>query len=153
MMAAGVAGVPGDYAANIGTTGADYTLHSALGDIPSNGAFQRFKGLRSKDFIDGLSNTIQVGEKHVPFNAFAKFPWDCGIFDGHNPVCNTRCGGPGFPIARTRDDLGWKFGSYHPGICQFGFCDGSVHTLSSSIDEVVLGLLVQRDDGQQTPEY
>ncbi len=152
-MGDGVAGVPGDYAANIGTSGADYTLHSSFGDMTSNGAFQRFKGLRSKEFIDGLSNTIQVGEKHVPQGKFASFPWDCGIFDGHNPVCNTRCGGPGFPIATRRDDLGWKFGSYHSGLCQFVFCDGSVHTLDSNISEVILGLLAQRDDGQRVPAY
>jgi prepilin-type processing-associated H-X9-DG protein len=150
---AGVAGVPGDYAANIGTTGADYTLTSQFGDVPPNGAYRAFKGLGPKEFTDGMSNTILIGEKHVPKDKFMKFPWDCGIFDGHNPICNTRCGGPGYPVATTREDLGWKFGSYHPGLCQFVFCDGSVHTVTSHIPEVTLGLLCQRNDGQRTPSY
>ena len=152
-MSEGVAGVPGDYAANIGTTGVDYTQTSQFGDVPPNGAFRAFKGLGAKEFIDGLSNTILVGEKHVPDTKFFEFPWDCGMFDGHNPVCNTRCGGPGFPLAYKREDRGWKFGSYHSGLCQFVFCDGSVHTLNSRIPEVTLGLLCQRDDGQRVPSY
>lgn len=149
----GATGVPGDYAANIGTTGADYPLPTASGDVHPTGAYRRYLGYSFKEFLDGTSNTILIGEKHVPSNHMEEHPWDCGIFDGHNPVCNTRCGGPGFPIARTREDQGWKFGSYHPGLCQFVFADGSVHVIESNISEVVLGLLVNRQDGEKTPNY
>jgi hypothetical protein len=144
----------GDYAASIGTTGFDYTV--VLPDsppIPPNGAVEAVTGVRFADIKDGLSATLLVGEKHVPRGSEGIHPWDCGLYDGHNPVCNTRAAGPGFPIAVSADDPGWKFGSHHPGVCQFVFCDGSVHTLVKSIDPFVLGLLAQRNDGRAIPDY
>ena len=45
------------------------------------------------------------------------------------------------------------FGSYHPGICQFAFCDGSVHALPVTINLVTLGRLAARNDGEPIPEY
>ncbi len=166
----GILGVPGDYAASIGTTGADYEFQSILGPVFPNGAFrypfvgsvpivprpiisQRPRGVAIRDIVDGLSNTILIGEKHVPQQHFEEYPWDCGQYDGHAPTCNTRCAGPGFPLADRNDDLGWKFGSYHPGLCQFVFCDGSVHAIRNSTNEVVLGLLAQRNDRQPIPDY
>ncbi len=144
----------GDYAASIGTTGVDYTLSIPKSPpIPPNGAFQAVTGVRFTDISDGLSHTLMVGEKHVPEDYFSNYPWDCGIFDGHNPICNTRSAGPGFPLAVARKDLGWKFGSYHPGLCLFVFCDGGVRPLVNTIAPVTLGLLAQRNDGQVIPDY
>jgi prepilin-type processing-associated H-X9-DG protein len=144
----------GDYAASIGTTGFDYTVSLTGGrTIPQNGAFRAVKGVRFIEITDGLSNTLLVGEKHVPRGFETVYPLDCGLYDGHNPVCNTRAAGLAFPMASQRDDPGWKFGSHHPHLCQFVFCDGSVQVLSTSIDPLTLGLLAQRDDGQVIPEY
>jgi hypothetical protein len=147
-------GAVGDYAANIGTTGFDYTVQFANSPpaIP-NGAFRAVQGVRFAEITDGLSNTFLVGETHVPRDHFAQYPWDCGIYDGHNPVCNTRAAGPGFSLANDLNDLGWKFGSYHPGICQFVFCDGSVRILTNGTDVSTLGLLAQRNDGQPVPDF
>jgi hypothetical protein len=70
-----------------------------------------------------------------------------------------RVAGPVFPLAQSPNDqtpegaVGYCFGSYHPGICPFVFCDGSVRSLMSSIDPNVLGLLACRDDGQVIPNY
>jgi len=143
----------GDYAASIGTTGFDYTVQLDSKPIPQNGAFRAVKGVRFAEITDGLSNTLLVGEKHVPRGSETLHPWDCGLYDGHNPVCNTRAAGPAFPLASQRDDAGWKFGSHHPHLCQFVFCDGSVHALRTSIDRLTLGLLAQRNDDQVIPEY
>jgi hypothetical protein len=109
--------------------------------------------VRIDKITDGLSNTFLVGEKHVPLDGFGTFPLDCGMYDGHNPVCNTRAAGPGYPLADSMRDPGWKFGSYHPGICQFVYCDGSVHVLRNSISETTLGLLAHKSDGQVIPDY
>jgi prepilin-type processing-associated H-X9-DG protein len=45
------------------------------------------------------------------------------------------------------------FGGYHPGICQFGFCDGSVRRIEVGIDPNVLGNLASRNDGQVIGDY
>ena len=149
----GVQGALGDYAASIGTTGTDYPLTIANGPtIAPNGAFQFNIGIRFADLSDGSSNTILLGEKHVPRGSYGAYPWDCSIYDGHNPTCNVRAGGPDFALAQMPTDPGWKFGSNHPGICQFAFCDGSVQQVVNTINPVVLGLLVQRNDGQVVPQ-
>jgi Protein of unknown function (DUF1559) len=118
-----------------------------------NGAFQAVTGVRFADITDGLTNTLLIGEKHIPSAMLQLAPWDCGMYDGHNPSCNTRAAGPLFPLAAADDDLGWKFGSRHPGICQFVLGDGSVRPLYTSIDPVIFGLLAQRNDGQSIPSY
>jgi prepilin-type N-terminal cleavage/methylation domain-containing protein len=150
---AGVRGALGDYAASIGTTGADYPVTITNGPtILPNGAMQFATGLRlSGDFPDGTSNTILLGEKHVPRGSYGAYPWDCSIYDGHNPTCNARAGGLDFPLAMVPTDPGWKFGSNHPGICQFAFCDGSVQQVVTTINPLVLGLLTQRNDGMPIP--
>ena len=154
MLSEGLRGAVGDYAVCIGTTGADYTLtFRNAPPLPPDGAFTAVQGVRFADITDGLSNTLMVGEKHVPFGALGQFPWDCAIYDGHNPVCNTRSAGLDFPMAVARDDPGWKFGSAHPSLCQFAFCDGSVRGLVKAIDPATLGLLAQRNDGQPVPEF
>ena len=144
----------GDYAVCTGTTGFDYTVRlPGSQPIYQNGAFRAVKGVRFAEIRDGLSNTLLIGEKHVPRGSEFVHPWDCGLYDGHNPVCNTRAAGPAFPLAIQREDPGWKFGSHHPHLCQFVFCDGSVRLLTTSIDPLTLGLLAQRNDGQPIPEY
>jgi hypothetical protein len=144
----------GDYAASIGTTGYDYTVN--LPNSPplrNNGVFQAVTGIRLVEIRDGLSQTLLIGEKHVPMGRDGEPPWDCGLYDGHNMGCSARSGGPDFPIAASVDDQNWKFGSRHPLVCQFVYCDGSVRALQKSIDPMTLGLLAQRDDGQPIPAY
>ena len=144
----------GDYAVCTGTTGFDYTVRlPGSQPIYQNGAFRAVKGVRFAEIRDGLSNTLLIGEKHVPRGGETTHPWDCGLYDGHNPVCNTRAAGPLFPMASQRDDPGWKFSSHHPHLCQFVFCDGSVHVVTTSIDPLTFGLLANRDDGQVIPQY
>lgn len=121
--------------------------------MPTNGAFQAVTGIRFFEIRDGLSNTILIGDKHVPEESEGMFPWDCGIFDGHNPACSTRPAGPNFQLARSMNDPAWVFGSRHPHLCQFVLGDGSVRPIYDSIPAAVLGLLANRNDGQVLPEY
>jgi prepilin-type processing-associated H-X9-DG protein len=98
-----------------------------------------------------LTNTFLIGEKHVPPSTWGSYPNDCGLYDGHHPACSQRAAGPDYPLAVSDDDTGWKFGSPHPGVCQFAFADGTVRPIATSISPYVLGLLAQRNDGQAAP--
>ena len=154
MFESSLPGSVGDYSASLGALAIDTPMDTSNGDsIQPDGPFQAIMGVRFAQITDGLSNTLLVGEKHVPPGSLYTYPYDCGIFDGHNSVCHTRAAGPNYPLAVTANDPGWKFGSVHAGIVQFVFCDGSVHSLEKSINPVTLGLLAQRDDGQPVPEY
>jgi prepilin-type processing-associated H-X9-DG protein len=119
--------------------------------------------------IDGLSNTLLIGEKHVPLDQFGQNwipppgwplaspfenPGDGAIYNGDFPWVATRIAGRLNPLAReARDVPRNNFGSYHPGVCQFVFCDGSVRALNVSIDPNVLGLMASRNDGQAVPDF
>jgi prepilin-type processing-associated H-X9-DG protein len=43
---------------------------------------------------------------------------------------------------------GYLFGGAHPGICNMAFCDGSIHSISFSIDQLIFQRLCNRADGQ-----
>lgn len=154
-MADSVPGSAGDYGASIGTTGSDETLttlvNNATVTLPPTGPFVRPTGIRATDITDGLSNTLLVGEKHIPTGKMLAAPYDCNIYDGHNIVCSTRSAGPGFPIAQTPSDVRNVFGGPHPGVCMFVFADGGVRPVRNTIDEYALGLLSHKSDGQPAP--
>jgi prepilin-type N-terminal cleavage/methylation domain-containing protein len=145
----GVTGALGDYAACIGTTGWDIPG----GPGTANGSFRFVYGVRFAEITDGLSNTFMVGEKHVPIERLGEYAWDCSIYDGHNYQCSCRAAGPGFPLADSIHDPGWKFGSYHHHLCQFAMADGSVRVVPVSTRPYTLGLLADRSDGLVIPDY
>jgi prepilin-type N-terminal cleavage/methylation domain-containing protein len=120
--------------------------------------------VRLADILDGASNTLLAGEKHVRPDNFGKRtggPGNGGSTefsgeDGDNAIYNgdhydtfSRVAGPANTLARyPTEPYNTNFGSYHPGVCQFVLCDGSVRALSVTTDGVNLGRLVQRKDGE-----
>ena len=66
---------------------------------------------------------------------------------------STRGAGPGMELAASPRDEGWRFGSYHLGLCQFVFGDGSVRSLTISIAPTTLALLASINDGEPIPDY
>jgi prepilin-type N-terminal cleavage/methylation domain-containing protein len=134
---------------------ADYAC--SMGPLPGTGAFNLHNprdidaGVRLSKIKDGLSNTILLGEKNVPIGYWGQAGWDCSTYDGDMPVCSSRQGGIGSPIALSLRDYRWLFGSDHPTVCNFSFVDGSVHSLSKNLSPVVLGLLTNIADGQSIP--
>ena len=151
----------GDYACCIGPTRdpegkrtrIDYWEGMSIGDdyVASRGAF-RYKPtkpppLRFADVLDGLSNTLFIGERHIPNYRFGYSP-DSSIFNGDHGS-SMKQAGIDAPLAKgARDTRGGVFGSYHPGVCQFVFGDGSVHALQVSIDVTTLNRLADRFDGE-----
>ena len=145
-------GALGDYAACLGTTGFDTFDPTTY--VPANGMFRlgtQGIGLKLAQIPDGLSNTIMIGEKHVQLGQFGKAPNDCSIYDSNNISCSTRSAGLNFPLAPSITATGAKYGSYHVGICQFAFGDGSVHPIRLSIDPQILDYLANVADGNQVP--
>jgi len=136
-------------------------------DNKANGAFQHgpregVSGPRVTlaKITDGLSNTLFYGEKHIPqvpistdpsnpdTFGFGKWPADTSVYSSRYILGPSRRVGLGVPLARGDADPVWaRFGSSHPGICQFVFGDGSVRSLSVASDEIVLGFLANREDG------
>ncbi|MGL4550533.1 MAG: DUF1559 domain-containing protein [Gemmataceae bacterium] len=125
---------------------------------------------------DGTSNTLMIGEKHIRGpQDFARGP-DASVYNG-DP------GMPGAPYARqlgrewpnnnyanktsatafTRDlPLGQfgdnvlaerRFGSWHTGVCQFVLGDGSVRSISTSVDIITLTWLAIRHDGRVVSNF
>jgi prepilin-type N-terminal cleavage/methylation domain-containing protein/prepilin-type processing-associated H-X9-DG protein len=111
---------------------------------------------RLRDVTDGTSYTFLVGEKHVPDDKYGQSgpSWgDGSIYNGNFPRNFSRIAGlPRFNLGLGPKDLSgpWhcKFGSDHPGLCQFAFTDGHVAALSTSTDLNVLNRLAVKDDGQ-----
>jgi prepilin-type N-terminal cleavage/methylation domain-containing protein len=147
-------GALGDYAACLGTKsidGADTTL-------TPDGPFLAgtYGTVTFASITDGLSNTILVGEKHVPVGSFGQAVWDCSLYNGDYPSCNCRGAGPLSPLAQLPTDNTFNvigFGSYHPGICQFVMGDASVRKLSVNTDPVILALLANPADGLPVPDF
>jgi len=104
------------------------------------------------DITDGLSNTLLVGEKHVPLGHFGEGPLDSSFYNGDYFLSHSRPAGPDYPLAQTLTEITPVFGSYHTVSVQFGFCDGSVRPLPRPISPVTLGLLASINDGQPIPD-
>jgi prepilin-type N-terminal cleavage/methylation domain-containing protein len=127
--------------------------------------------LRFADITDGLSNTMLIGEKavnKVTFNSGSDGSWgdDEGWPIGlawdnirygcptdaiglpNNPVQDQPATSPPFWGPDSQGWPNWRWGSAHPGIFNMALCDGSVRTLSYSVDLTVLGNLCARNDGQ-----
>jgi prepilin-type N-terminal cleavage/methylation domain-containing protein/prepilin-type processing-associated H-X9-DG protein len=115
--------------------------------------------IRFADITDGLSDTLLIGEKHVRINHFGEHgDGDSAYYSGFNYRTAQRCAGPSHPLARNPEDntsrRAYRFGSFHPGVCQFVFADGSVRALSVNLDTTTLRWLANRHDGQVvTGEY
>ncbi len=150
------------------------------GSITNGAFFLSPAGTRATSFAsqtslpsisDGSSNTLLVGEKHVrPDQLQNGTGEDRSVFSGGSVNAFRRLTGlqsnqtpppQRWLIADKNDITGTaptSFGSWHPGVCQFVFCDGSVKAISVSVDMgsttlPILTALGLRDDGQPIPPY
>ena len=167
--------VPGplsDYACSIGSTHdrdgkiAHYDYHIAphVKNIPEGrvrtrglfiyGTTNRSHGtpLAFVDCRDGLSNTILFGEKHIPQDKFGTASFDGSTYNGDHGSAR-RPAGISALLAKGPEDTGYRFGSYHPSVCNFVLGDGSVRSIAISIDATTLNRLADRADGETIGEF
>ena len=107
--------------------------------------------IRISDVSDGTSNTILIGEPHVPQDKDLTSPFNGPAYYGRHLTNFSRIGGPGVPMAHSPDDQradAYSFGSSHAGIVQFAIADGSVRPVSTSLSTRVFGHLTNRKDDQ-----
>ncbi len=98
---------------------------------------------------DGASNTYLVGEKYLNPDSYfngADPADDQTMYEGFDNDNHRSC-----LVPPRQDTPGFTstefFGSAHPSGCQFVFCDGSVHSISYSIDQETNRRLGNRRDG------
>src|SRR5262249_45817219 len=150
----------------------DYGVNtsSAAGDV-NDGAFVwsigRARGFQLTEITDGSTNALLLGEKHVRPDMLAKADRpnlatptqfrgddDVSIYTSKPAAASGRKAGAAFPLALgpTEPYVG-QFGSWHAGVVQFAFADGSVRGLRASLPGSTLALLAARADGQVIPNY
>ena len=154
-VATGKKGSLGDYAVASSDNTTDgvtaYDMATATGSIITGvRSGSQWTSLTSfASVTDGLSNTLFVGEKHIQLGQIGNVKGDRTIWNGDSIDVFARVAGPGKGIvADLNTATNQRFGSYHPGVCQFLLGDGSVRGLKVTTPESVLSLLIQRADGQ-----
>jgi prepilin-type processing-associated H-X9-DG protein len=149
-------GTLGDYAVAASDNNVDYATATARGSLILGYLVGSRWESRTKfaTITDGLSNTIFVGEKHVQLNQFGNVNGDKTIWNGDSVDVFSRAGGPGLGIVgNLNSTTNQRFGSYHPGVCNFLFGDGCVRSFSVSLPEATLAMLIVRNDGKTPPMY
>lgn len=163
---AATGGATGDFAGNHGdlspgSIGAEtdyYYGGNGTGVIISAQAYTRPDGkldwtdrISYASITDGSSNTFLAGELHVTPTKLNTMPFNGPIYNGEDLAAFTRVGGPGVPISTRQQEpdlsIPLGFGSWHLGVCNFVFADGSTKSVSNAIDTVTLGQLCNRKDG------
>ncbi len=112
--------------------------------------------VRIADVTDGTSNTLLIGENHVLGTWKNKTPFNGPAYFGRYLTNFSRIAGPGIPLGHHQDDYragSYSFGSSHSGYVQFSMADGSVRTISTSINTRLLGHLANRHDGETVGEF
>jgi prepilin-type N-terminal cleavage/methylation domain-containing protein len=162
-----------DYAGNAGTyqdlsgTGFPYQADPSFADVPGyhwpnvspfNGVFFPTSMTRMPDIEDGASNTYLVGEKHLnPDNYTTGIDWadNNAVFEGYDWDTERWSLWIGSPVNHfsppLQDTPGLDdysdFGSAHASSLNMSLCDGSVRTISYSIDPTTHANLCHRKDG------
>lgn len=116
--------------------------------------------------IDGMTYTALMGEKHVNSGRLGEEyfdqPYNPGhVADGDGLVGYTKIAGlglaqgpndpllPDFSSASSLSDPDfYRFGSWHPGVCQFVFGDTRVVQVKSIASPLMLNAMSGRDDGE-----
>ena len=124
-------------------------------DASNNTIVASFRGqINLLSITDGTSNTFLIGEAHVRPNSLRGKNENRSIFGGVDNVPR-RCAGNAPngtfrylspPENENGANANQSFGGPHTGVCQFVFSDGSVRTVSTSVDLPTLTAVIGRSD-------
>lgn len=106
--------------------------------------------IRSKDVVDGLSQTFLIGEMHVSRRQLRALPNDGPVYCGSRVNYAARVVGPGARLSLGANDDSaslYSFGSWHLDVCHFAFGDGAVRAVSVDTSTGVLANMGHRKDG------
>ena len=152
----GVAGAiyPGENVEGVG--------NDAIGDVPLNGIFGFGEPRSFRDIADGTSNTLMVGEfVHIDKNIDGSY--DRNPPGDIRPWVLSRSGAkasyafkvsefaPNAPVNRNKDGTAFNhlpMSSFHNGILNFAFADGSVQVVSENVDIDVYRSLSTMNGGE-----
>jgi prepilin-type N-terminal cleavage/methylation domain-containing protein/prepilin-type processing-associated H-X9-DG protein len=142
----------------------------AYGNLPLNGAFRWGpQPRRLKDITDGTSNTLQFGEfvhtDRLP-GAYHDLPGNIRSWMGSSPVVSATSEKPSYvfkvavytpntQIDRLADAVPYNhlpFGSFHPGVTNFSYVDGSVHAIADDVNLDVFKFACTINGGEVVPE-
>lgn len=147
---------PGDYAANAGheedTNMEANDFKGGEINIALAGPIYSGSRISSRRVIDGLSNTLAIGERHIPPVepdwSEEKPHWELGdtAFLAADAIQTIMCGtedglaaGP-YDARRREDRPDNRFGGPHSGVVQFVYLDGHVDGVSHDVDTDTLML-------------
>ena len=148
-------GGPGSYADGLSSTynWPSFTGVAGVTDLGLDGVSYMHSTVTLKQITDGLSHTYLVGEKYLTPDGYNN-----GLYGSDNECLysgfdndNFRVSGwTGGYLPPSRDRVGYDnsdcFGSAHPASWNASFCDGSVHSISYDIDQVLHSYLANRRD-------
>jgi prepilin-type processing-associated H-X9-DG protein len=129
--------------------------------LPLSQTTAGYAGAKGRDSFarvtDGLSNTLLIGEKAVgnqqrgvccgSSGADGSFLYAAASWREFSVGSSTRLRLGQGPSDNARPDNGMGHGSWHPGICNFVFGDGSVRSVNVTVSLNVLGNLGNCMDG------
>jgi prepilin-type N-terminal cleavage/methylation domain-containing protein len=129
----------------------------AASNLEGTGIVQRLKETRFSSIVDGTTNTLMLSEKRLNLAHLGDPQTDDNIgytsgFDNETVRSTLKP-----PLPDYRDNMQGngqdRFGSSHPGIFNVVFADGSVRSLSYSIDPTVFSYLGNMDDGHDVSGF
>jgi len=129
----------------------------AASNLNGTGVVQRRNPGRMADITDGTANTLLVGDKRANLNELGKpksediLGYSAG-WDEDTLRRTDRLPKPDYVGPASESELE-RFGSSHPGRFNAAFADGSVRSVSYTIDKTVFGYLGDRSDGQAIPDF
>jgi prepilin-type N-terminal cleavage/methylation domain-containing protein/prepilin-type processing-associated H-X9-DG protein len=126
----------------------DYLGVSGSAPTAHDGALYSGSRTSLRDFTDGASSTFLVGERGIP--EARDLGWSLCAYGptGDGDQDNVLSSLGGLRAGKSDNFHNNHFWSYHPQSAQFVFADGSVKTLSFSVDHNIITAMATRNGGE-----